>query len=553
MPGEPSTTHAVTIDQMGESALLVTLGEGISPRLNDHVHALAGNLRQLEIPGVLDIVPAYASILVTFDDAAVGQHQLSEHIHRSLTLQSPLDTSVPRTHAIPVAYGGENGPGLESLATTLGLTPIELVRRHTSRSYRVYFLGFMPGFAYLGGLDPTIAAPRLASPRVRVPAGSVGIAGEQTGVYPLTSPGGWQLIGRTGVELWDVERDPPALLAPRDEVRFVASEDVILHKPAVSNPVELGEPSSIPVFTVEAPGALTTVQDLGRPGYAHLGLSSGGAMDSLAVEVANTTLGNAADAAALEITWSGPTLRCQATTVIALAGRDLGCRVDGMLVPCGISWLVRAGSVIRFAGAQGRGARCYLAVAGGFSVPKVLGSRSTYLPGGFGGYAGRQLRSGDVLCSSTPTRSAAELAGRLNPNASHIAPPMTTLRYVPYLGQGCVAIGLREHADAITYEVSPASDRMGIRLLPEHDGALAWKGSELMSFGVPQGAIQLPPGGTPVVLGADHQTTGGYPVLGVVAKADWPLVAQLKPGAKVRLQQVTLEEARGMRSAVRTR
>ncbi|HEX8599798.1 MAG TPA: 5-oxoprolinase subunit PxpB [Chloroflexia bacterium] len=536
------------IDRMGESALLVTLGSGISPSLNRAVHALADNLRKLALRGVCDIVPAYASVLVTFEDSVVAAEEVAEHVRHALPLAGPTPDAPPRRHNIPVAYGGEYGPDLEALSAALGLTPTEVVRRHTSRTYLVYFLGFMPGFAYLGGLEPSIAAPRLGSPRVRVPVGSVGIAGEQTGVYPLASPGGWQLVGRTGIVLWDVNRNPPALLAPHDEVHFLASDGLTLSKPTYHEPDGPREPGSIPVLTVEAPGALTLVQDMGHPGYSHLGLSPGGAMDPFALAVANSLVGSPPGAAALEITWSGPTLRALATTVIGMAGSDLGCQVDGRPVPCGISWLVRAGSEVRFTGrGASSAARCYLAVAGGFSVPTLLGSRSTYLPGGFGGYGGRQLRAGDTLYAAASGKSPAELAGKIASILPATVPPGGSLRYVPYLGAGCVATTLREHADSLTYEVSVASDRMGVRLLPEQEGELAWSGGELTSFGVPRGAIQLPPGGTPVVLGADHQTTGGYPVLGVVARGDWPLLAQLRPGSKVRLKPVTLAEARAAR------
>ncbi len=528
----------------------MTLGSGISPAVNEAVHALADNLRQLAIAGVLEIVPAYTSVLLTFDDSVTEAEEVAGYVRQALALGGLVRDSSPRKHAIPVAYGGEHGPDLEGLSTALGLSPAELVRRHTSRTYRVYFLGFMPGFAYLGGLDPTIAAPRLRSPRVRVPAGSVGIAGEQTGVYPLSSPGGWQLIGRTGVTLWDVHGNPPALLAPRDEVRFVASNDLAWSVSITADSSQQCEPGSIAVFTVEAPGALTLVQDLGRPGHSHLGLSPGGAMDPLALEVANLLVGNPPGAAALEITWSGPTLRAHTTTVVGLAGSDLGCQVDGTPVPCGISWLVRAGSEVRFVARRGStGARCYLSVMGGFSVPRILGSRSTYLSGGFGGYGGRQLRAGDTLFSGATRKSPAEVAGKVATPPPATAPPVCNLRYVPYLGAGCVTEKLGEQAESLTYEVGAASDRMGVRLLPEQDGVLAWGGRELTSFGVPRGAIQLPPGGTPVVLGADHQTTGGYPVLGVVARADWPLLAQLRPGSKVRLRPVTREDARSARSA----
>jgi antagonist of KipI len=144
-------------------------------------------------------------------------------------------------------------------------------------------------------------------------------------------------------------------------------------------------------------------------------------------------------------------------------------------------------------------------------------------------------------------KSPAELAGKIAPVSEVPSLAVTTLRFVPYRGEGSVAGRQLEEASALTYEVGAASDRMGVRLLPEPEGVLAWTGAELTSFGVPRGAIQLPPGGSPVVLGADHQTTGGYPVLGVVIRADWPLLAQLRPGAKVRLQPVSLEEAKAAR------
>jgi KipI family sensor histidine kinase inhibitor len=532
---------------MGESALLVKLGKGVSPAVNDHVHALARNLRHLDVQGVQDIVPAYASLLVTFDDAVLTEQVLNEHIRRATDEGVPGASPEARQHVIPVLYGGDAGPDLEELAASHGLTPDELVRRHTQALYRVYFLGFMPGFGYLGGLDPLLASPRLPSPRVRVPAGSVGIAGDQTGIYPFASPGGWQLIGRTGVPLWDVSRDPPALLAPADEVRFVATDSLDFSQPAPGNQLDPYEPGSFPVFAVDEPGALTTLQDRGRPGYGHLGLSAGGVMDLGALKAANELVRNPATAAALEVTWSGPAMRALATTVIAVTGGDIECRVDGTRVPHGIGWLVRAGSVLRFTGAK-TGARCYLAVAGGFSAEPVLGSRSTYLPGSFGGYHGRQLQAGDVLYSNRHTQSPAELAGRTSEVTAPLVTEVTVLRYVPYLGQESVSADVRERASSSVYAVSPASDRMGVRLLPEKEDVLAGGGGELTSFGVVRGAIQLPPGGTPVVLGADHQTTGGYPLLGVVVRADWSRLAQLRPGDKVRLVPVSLEEARAVLS-----
>lgn len=539
------------IQQMGEGALIVTLGTGISPQVNGRVHALAGGLRLLKLPGVIDIVPAFASVLVRFDDTRIDEATLGEHIKGLLAAEQPVDGPATRRHEVPVVYGGEHGPDLERLAASHGLSVAEVVKRHAAPLYRVYFLGFMPGFAYLGGLDPSIASPRLDSPRVRVPAGAVGIAGDQTGIYPLASPGGWQLIGRSNVRLWDIGRDPPALLAPTDEVRFVPTDELPFDAASARHGDEPQEPGTAPVFAVEEPGALTLLQDLGRPGFAHLGLSGGGAMDPDALTAANHLVANSRDAACLEITWSGPALRALATTVIAVVGGELGCSVDGSRVPNGVSWLVRGGATVRFTG-PGRGtgdARCYLAVAGGFSAAPALGSRSTYLPGNFGGYHGRQLQRGDVLHAYRHARSAAELAGRWRDGSASRPQGTALLRYVPFEGEGSVPVKARDLAQGQEYEVSPASDRMGVRLLPEQEPLLQAGGGELASFGVVRGAIQVPPGGTPVVLGADHQTTGGYPLLGVVARTDWPTLAQLKPGCKVRLQLIALADARAARLA----
>jgi KipI family sensor histidine kinase inhibitor len=534
---------------MGESALLVSLGTGVSPALNGRVHALAGRLRLLALPGVLDIVPAFASVLVTFDDTRIDEETLAAHIERLSAGHLPGESTPARRHDIPVVYGGEHGPDLERLAASHGLSADEVVRRHAAPVYRVYFLGFMPGFAYLGGLDPSIASPRLGSPRVRVPAGSVGIAGDQTGIYPLASPGGWQLIGRTNVPLWDIDRDPPALLAPSDEVRFVRTGELSFGPGTARREKEPHEPGTTPVFAVEEPGALTLVQDLGRPGFAHFGLSVGGAMDPYTLAGANQLVGNGAGDACLEITWSGPVLRALATTVIAVAGGELGCKVDGSPVPNGVSWLVRAGATLRFTRTShgNTDARCYLAVAGGFSAVPALGSRSTYLPGSFGGYGGRPLQSRDTLHARPHLKSPAELAGRMRPISESPPRGVAVLRYVPFEGDSSVPLHVRGRAERQEYEVSPASDRMGVRLVPEDALVLQGGGGELASFGVVRGAIQLPPGGTPLVLGADHQTTGGYPLLGVVARADWPALAQLKPGRRVRLQPVTVAEARAAR------
>jgi 5-oxoprolinase (ATP-hydrolysing) subunit B len=203
----------------GDSALLVELGDQIDLALNRRLHALADWLRGQ--PGLGEAVPGYASLLVHYDPLRLLYPEVLAQIQRGLAQAGSADPSPARRIEIPLRYGGEDGPDLDFVARHCGLSAAEVIRRHSQAEYVVYFLGFTPGFPYLGGMDPAIAAPRLETPRTRVPAGSVGIAANQTGLYPFESPGGWRIIGRTSAILFDPLSQPPALLAPGDVVRFI--------------------------------------------------------------------------------------------------------------------------------------------------------------------------------------------------------------------------------------------------------------------------------------------------------------------------------------------
>jgi len=212
--------RGVSLGLLGDSALLLTFGEGIDAAINDRVHHLARRVAGAGLPGILGLVPAYATLAVHFDPRVWDPAALGAELDR--LGQEPAGASAPRTVVIPVRYGGEDGPDLAEVAAHCGLTEAEVVRRHCAAEYRVFFLGFAPGFPYLGGLDPSLATPRRAAPRTRVPRGSVGIAGPQTGVYPLETPGGWQLIGRTPLALFDPAAPDPCLLRAGDVLRFEA-------------------------------------------------------------------------------------------------------------------------------------------------------------------------------------------------------------------------------------------------------------------------------------------------------------------------------------------
>lgn len=208
------------ISPASDRSLLVSFGEAISLDLHREVLQL---LRAFEVvpPGILNLHPAFASVLIDFDPRRWSHASVEDLVTTRLAEAENAREPEARTIEIPVRYGGEFGPDLEDVARHTGLPPAEVVRLHVGGSYLVYFLGFSPGFPYLGGMPPELATPRLAAPRKRVPAGSIAIGGSQTGVYPVESPGGWRIIGRTELCLFDPQAVPPALLRAGDSVRFV--------------------------------------------------------------------------------------------------------------------------------------------------------------------------------------------------------------------------------------------------------------------------------------------------------------------------------------------
>ena len=304
------------------------------------------------------------------------------------------------------------------------------------------------------------------------------------------------------------------------------------------------------------PGVLTTVQDRGRAGHQREGIPVSGAMDDLSLRLVNLLVGNDENAAALELTLIGPTLRFDERTLIALGGADVGASVDGTPIPLWRPVCVAAGSIVT-AEAAVRGCRGYLAVAGGIDVPLVLGSRSTYVRAALGGVGGRALRRGDVVPCGAPSelsrRIAAAILERDTPGRVAVARWGAAATLLPHLApRTTIRVLEGEHTHMLTpqsaeqlwtaeFRVGAQSDRMGYRL----EGATLELSQpiEILSEAVAFGTIQLPPGGNPIVLMADRQTTGGYPRIGEVATVDLPLVAQLKPGDRLRFRPISLDEA----------
>jgi antagonist of KipI len=310
------------------------------------------------------------------------------------------------------------------------------------------------------------------------------------------------------------------------------------------------------------PGLLTSLQDLGRYGLQHLGIVPCGAMDPVAHRIANALVGNPATAATLECTVLGPELVFGRDSLIALYGATFEAKVDRKPFPRNRPVFIKAGTVLA-TGAASRGARAYLAIAGGFRVPEVLGSLSTYIPAGFGGLAGRALKAGDVIPGASDLRdlSAARFA-KIARRGTHEVAGVRTVRWsapeltLPY-GDGFTVRAMegRHYAqfdsaskDAFfgeTWKVSPDSNRMGYRL--KGPQLARSKAVEILSEPTCLGTVQVPNDGTPIALMADHQTTGGYPKIAEIAGVDIPGLAQLAPGGQVRFVRCTVAEAEAAR------
>ena len=208
--------------QMGDRSLLVELGDDISPPVNQRVHELFTAIDLQKVEGVCDLVPGYRSLLVVYDPLGLESDDLKRSINHTYQHLDQTELPQPRTIEIPVVYGGEQGPDLENVAQFHGIAPREVIAYHIRPVYRVYMIGFTPGYPYLGEVPDEIVTPRRETPRTHVPRGSVGIAQKQTGIYSVDSPGGWQIIGWTPVRLFDPAQNPPSLLMMGDRVRFKA-------------------------------------------------------------------------------------------------------------------------------------------------------------------------------------------------------------------------------------------------------------------------------------------------------------------------------------------
>jgi len=467
--------------------------------------------------GLLDTVPGARTLLVLFDPEVL-EHAAAEEL--LLRIDAVHEEAHARTVRLPALYGGEEGPDLDALAARAGLPPDELVRLHTAAEHRVAFLGFAPGFPYMTGAPAPFRAPRLATPRVRVPAGSVAVADGYTGIYPRESPGGWHLVGRIAQRLFDPEATPPSLLLPGDRVVFEAVDAIQFAESSRVPPRTDASPAAgSPVLRVVAPGAATIVQGGPRYGAASLGVPAGGAMDLPALAEANALVGNALAAAGLEIAVAGPELEVLAPLRAAVAG-EIDCAPAG-------PWprSLRAGDRVKL-GLVRDGLRAYLSVDGGIAQAPA------------GAMTGA-LRKGDTIA-----RAAFVAAGgraRMPARRDVLGTGRAEVRAVPGPHLAYFSAAGIETFFSSEYTVSARSDRRGVRLEGPRVGHV--RAADLPPEGVAPGSVQVPGDGFPIVLGPDGPVTGGYPRVATVIGADLPLLAQARPGQKIRFARATLADA----------
>jgi len=508
----------------GAGALLVEL-----PDLAHTLDLLAA-LQAAPLAGVRELVPAARTLLIHFD-----RHQTSAPALRRAIEALPLERQRADHGArieIPVRYDGED---LAEVAALLHISVAELIARHTGQDYTVAFCGFAPGFAYLVGGHPSLKVPRRATPRTKVPAGSVAMAGAFAAVYPDATPGGWQLLGTTDARMWDLAREPPALLQPGMRVRFVDAATIsvaVRAHPAGAETQNHSNPNpQSPGLIVRATGLQALVQDAGRPGQAAQGVSAAGALDQGAMRRANRLVGNAPAAPVLEALAGGLQLRSHGDTVVAVTGATGALtlsRADGRQWPVLRNQaLALADGDILTLGEPATGLRSYVAVRGGFDVAPVLGSASRDTLAKIGPPAltgGQHLAVGDArACAAV---AAPDLAPPPLPRAGDTVTLDITLgpRTDWFTPQAVALLA------AQPWQVTPQADRVGLRLAGEQPLTRA-QTQELPSEGTVTGAIQVPASGQPVLFLADHPLTGGYPVIGCVAPWHLDLAAQIPPGA----------------------
>ena len=560
----------VKIVAASEDSLQIQFEQKICPEVNHQISVFCRTFELMtkDMPEIIEIVPTYCAVSIYFDEKIASPELIRKVALEVLEKMDDKEGSGARAGegdlpeggrliSIPVCYEDQEfAPDLEKVCAHAKMTKEDVIRLHSASDYLIYMMGFLPGFPYLGGMDERLNTPRLESPRTKIPAGSLAIGGAQTGLYPVESPGGWNIIGRTPLKLFDLSRNPQFLYRAGDKIRFVpvsrqefdSFDEESWMKEEFRALATATAASSAPckketfacgggIKILEA-GLLTTVQDSGTRGFQKYGISQSGAIDMTSFRLANRLCGNDQNAACLETTLSGPTLTFVNECDFVLTGAVFeAATLDGQSIEMNKKYHASAGSKLS-CGFASKGLRSYIAFSGGILVADFFGSRSTNLKSKSGGYYGRKLQAGDQLAlgykkgDRTPGQEAEKAEEAALVAGGTVFPgEILTLKcekssQTDFFDEECL-----KRFTSLVYTIAPQSDRMGIRFTGE---SLNCGKTDIISDAIPLGAVQITSAGLPVVMAADRQTTGGYAKIACVKKESMCRLAQALPGTKVR-------------------
>lgn len=519
-----------TVHRAGSRALLVELKD------LDQVMSLEATLQAHPLPGQQEVLAAAQTLLVKFETSEQAKAARTDLPQQKLSVATGASGKLV---TIEVFYDGED---LGSIAELTGLSPEAVVNAHTSQQWRAAFGGFAPGFAYLLGENNRLQVPRRDSPRTKVPAGSVALAGAYSAVYPRQSPGGWQLLGHTNTTLWDLNEENPALIRPQDRVKFVATRQA-LKLPRQAPAAESDKAPEGGGLMILDPGLQSLFQDTGREGFGALGVPTSGAADEKSLHQANRLVGNPPNQAAIENLAGQLVVQAHEDQVLAVSGAETELRITPAATdlnrsereaPMNTPFVLLDGERLELH-SRSNGLRSYVAVRGSLKIPSILGSLATDTLSGIGP---APLAKDSFLPIRQPENI--QVVGHSEPSTLPVADAdgHFVLRVIPGPRDDWFGPQGLEKLLTQSWLVSNESNRIGVRLgVSAPDSELRRiRDGELSSEGVALGALQVPPSGLPVLFLADHPVTGGYPVIATVIAEDLAAAAQLPPGARIRFE-----------------
>lgn len=525
---------------LSECAITIEWDHKMSILVYEQITSFNLLLNEHPFTGFTETVPAYNSITVFFQPELMITFDKSptvfvkRHIEKLIAEKSILPAFKNNHVSIPVCYDEEFGPDLPFISETKGISVQQVIATHQKKDYHVYMMGFLPGFSYMGEVDDKIAVSRKASPRAVIEKGSVGITGNQTGIYPLSSPGGWQIIGRTPCCLFDINKEDPFFFKTGDTVHFesITKEEFYKYKEKENSEI-VQEEEKNPNVIVRKAGVYSTFQDNGRFGFRSYGVPESGAMDAYSHNIANALVGNEMNCATIECTIGGLCLEFNINTVIALTGAGI-VFVNGKSIPLYQPHNIALNDVVevRF---NNKGIRTYLAVQGGFTSKVIMNSRS----------ASPKINIGTTLKKDMGLRversQTKQVLNKIDKLEIPVFESHKTIRIIDGNEINWITKESIQQFYTEQFALSNRCDRMGYLL--EGKPIYLENKVEMLSTAVVKGTIQLTPSGQLIVLMNDCQTTGGYPRIGQIAAIDLRVMAQLKQGDTILFKRISFEEA----------